>query len=353
MAEQMSADTQTSTEEERQEFYGRLDPQHVKPLWVEIRKLLARVPQPKAVPHRWVYQDVRPLLMESGDLITAEEAERRVLILENPALEGLASTTDTLYAGLQLILPGEIAPAHRHSPSALRFIVEGTGAYTAVDGERAYMEEGDLILTPSWTWHDHGCDGDSPMVWLDGLDIPTIRFMAVQFAEDYPEPTFPESRPSGDALARYGSNMLPVDVDRGSKNSPVFRYPYEQSRAALEQMQKSGEIDLYEGLKLEYINPATGGPVMPTMSCFMQMLPKGFKTEPYRSTDSTVFSVVEGSGTVQIGDVKFSWTKRDVFAVPTWMQYQISTNEDSVLFSFSDRVAQKSLGLWREQKGNK
>ncbi len=342
----------TSPNSERREFYGRLAPHSLAPLWEDIRNLLLRQPAPAAVPHVWRYDDVRPLLLESGRLITAEEAERRVLILENPALPGQACATDTLYAGLQLILPGEVAPAHRHTPSALRYIVEGTGAYTSVDGERAYMEVGDLILTPSWTWHDHGSDGDGPTVWLDGLDIPILRFMTTTFVERYADPVYPESRPAGDNRARYGANMLPVNGSWASKSSPVFHYPYARSREALEKMRQAGDIDPYQGHKLEYINPATGGAAMPTMSSFLQLLPKGFRMEPYRSTESTVYSAVEGSGKATIGDTELTWSARDTFAVPAWMQHTLEAGEDSVLFSFSDRVMQQSLGLWREQRGN-
>ena len=151
------------------EFYNRIDKQELAPLWEVIHRLVAPKPITRAVPHLWQYEQVRPFLLESGAIISAKEAERRVLILENPVLRGEARTADTLYAGLQLILPGEVAPAHRHTPAALRFIVEGEGAYTAVDGERAYMRVGDLILTPSWSWHDHGHEGEGPMVWLVGL----------------------------------------------------------------------------------------------------------------------------------------------------------------------------------------
>lgn len=345
-------DQGASNHPERGEYYARLAPHNLAPLWEDLRNLLLRAPSPEAVPHVWRYADVRPLLLESGALITAEEAERRVLILENPALPGKACATDTLYAGLQLILPREIAPAHRHTQSALRYIVEGSGAYTAVDGEKAYMEEGDLILTPSWTWHDHGNTSDDPMVWLDGLDIPILRFMTTTFVEHYPDPVYPESRPSGDSLARYGANMLPVNETRAQMTSPVFRYPYERSREALEKMHLAGDVDPYEGCKLEYINPATGGAAMPTMSSFLQLLPKGFKTESYRATDSAVYSVAEGAGTVCIGNDELAWGKRDTFAVPAWMPHTFEVSEDSVLFSFSDRVMQQSLGLWREQRGN-
>ncbi|HLB98154.1 MAG TPA: cupin domain-containing protein, partial [Acetobacteraceae bacterium] len=154
----------------RQQFYDQLGPHSLAPLWERLHTLVTRAPTTPAVPVLWDYDNVvRPYLMQAGALITAKEAERRVLILENPGLHGHTSVTHALFAGLQLILPGEVAPAHRHAQSALRFVIEGRGAYTAVEGERALMEPGDFITTPSWTWHDHGNDGDAPVVWLDGL----------------------------------------------------------------------------------------------------------------------------------------------------------------------------------------
>src|SRR5262245_55187007 len=151
----------------RELYYKRIAPQHLKPLWEVLHSLVPDRPQPKCVPTLWRFADIRPALLEAGELISAKEATRRVLILENPAFAGESKITNSLYAGLQLLLPGEVAPAHRHTQSALRFVLEGKGAFTAVDGERAFMEPGDLILTPSWTYHDHGSKIRDPVIWLD------------------------------------------------------------------------------------------------------------------------------------------------------------------------------------------
>ena len=214
--------------------------------------------------------------MQAGGLITAKEAERRVLILENPGLRGQTSITHSLFAGLQLIMPGEVAPAHRHSQSALRFIIEGHGAYTAVEGERTMMEPGDFVITPSWTWHDHGNDTDQPMVWLDGLDIPIVRLFDAGFAEPANADSQTVTRPEGDSLARYGANMLPVDWHPTTKSSPVFNYPYARSREALATLSRNGDPDPCHGYKLRYVNPASGESPMPTIGTFMQLLPAGF-----------------------------------------------------------------------------
>jgi gentisate 1,2-dioxygenase len=290
--------------------------------------------------------------MEAGRLITAKEAERRVLILENPGMPGLSRATTSLYAGLQLILPGEVAPAHRHTQSALRFIIEGDGAYTSVDGEKTLMQPGDFVITPSWTWHDHGNESRQPMVWMDGLDIPLVQMLDASFAEGYGEDLHPLTRPVGDSLARYGAGMLPLDYRSDRPTSPVFNYPYGRTREALETMRRTEEWDPCHGLKMQYVNPVTGDYAMPTIAAFMQLLPKGFATAPYRATDATIYSVVEGTGRSFVGGEEFTWGPRDTFVVPSWQRHWHQAEDDATLFSFSDRPAQKKLGLWREDRGN-
>ena len=334
----------------RQEFYARIDPHHLRPLWEVIHALVPPAPNTPCVAALWKYDALRPFLLESGRLITAEEAIRRVLILENPALRGQSCITQSLYAGLQLILPGEVAPSHRHTQSALRFIVEGSGAYTAVDGERTIMHPGDFIITPSWTWHDHGNDADVPVVWLDGLDIPMVRFFDAGFAENDVARSQKVTRPEGNSMARYGANMLPVrHASPYGATSPIFNYPYAKSREALGNLLRDGELDPWHGVKLRYVNPATGGWTMPTMGTCMQLLPPGFAGRPYRSTDGTVYSVVEGTGRVQIAGQNFAFGPRDHFVVPSWQPVSLHADGECVLFSFSDRPVHEALGIWREQ----
>jgi gentisate 1,2-dioxygenase len=334
---------------ERQAFYEVLDREDLAPLWETLATLVTPEPRPACVPACWRYEPLRALLLEAGALITAEEAERRVLVLENPGIRGRSQITGSLYAGLQIILPGEIAASHRHAASALRFIVEGEGAYTAVDGERVSMHPGDFIITPSWTFHDHGNTGDEPVVWLDGLDVPIVNLFDTSFAQRYGAQSQPIAHAEDDAAARYGSNMLPLEYEVHGGNSPLFAYRYEQCRAALERLSRQGRVDVVHGLKLQYANPATGGYPMPTIGAFLQMLPAGFDGGDYRSTDATVFSVAEGSGFSMIRGRRFDWQARDVFVVPSWSVVAHHAATEAVLFSFSDRPAQKALGLWREQ----
>ena len=340
--------------QQRQQLYTDLSALHLSPLWESLHSLVPREPKAPYVPALWRYTDILPHLMRAGELITAEEAIRRVLILENPGLQGSASITQSLYAGLQLILPGEVAPSHRHSQSALRFIVEGQGAFTTVDGERTNMRRGDFIITPSWAWHDHGNPGvdgiSEPVVWLDGLDIPLVRFFDAGFAENGEAMAQTVKTPAGISFANYGHNMAPVRNLHSARHSPIFNYPYERSREALQHLLDHTALDDWDGVKLRYINPLTGRYPMPTIATFLQLLPRHFHGKSRRSTDGTVYSVVEGSGRATIGDQTFSFTARDTFVAPSWLPVRFETHgEDTVLFSFSDRPVLEAMGLWREE----
>jgi gentisate 1,2-dioxygenase len=337
---------------EREQFYERIADFNLAPLWERLHSLVTAEPVTPCQPAVWHYRDVRPWLMRSGGLITAQEATRRVLILENPGLKGRTAITHSLFAGLQLILPGEVAPAHRHTQSALRFIIEGAGAYTAVDGERTTMRPGDFVITPSWTWHDHGNEAREPMVWLDGLDIPIVRLLDASFAEPGEADAQTVTRAEGDSAARFSNNLVPVDWQPSVKTSPVFNYPYERSRESLATLAKNEDADPCHGHKLRYVNPATGDFAMPTIGTFIQLLPKGFSTRPYRASDSTVFVAVEGSGESRIADRIFRWEPHDIFVVPSWHWVGHRADDEAVLFSYSDRPVQQKLGLWREQRGN-
>jgi gentisate 1,2-dioxygenase len=295
---------------ERQAYYERIGGHNLAPLWEVLHTIVRKEPKPESVPAIWHYDEIRDYVLESGSLITAKEAERRVLILENPGLPGSSMITESMYAGLQLILPGEIAPAHRHSQSALRFVIEGEGAYTAVEGERTVMSPGDFVITPSWTWHDHGNESDQPMVWMDGLDIPIVALTNTQFAEQLGEDAQSIGGPVGDSYARYGQGMLPEGYEAPSLTSPVFNYPYARTRDALETMRRLEEWDPCHGLKMRYVNPVNGDYAMPTIGTHMQLLPKGFEGASYRSTDATIFSVVEGTGRTTVGDQVFEWGPR-------------------------------------------
>lgn len=293
-----------------------------RPLWTVMDKMVPAEPTPRAVPHLWKYKPLKALLDRAGELIGAEEAERRVLMLINPALEP-PCTTDTLFAGYQYILPGETAPAHRHSAFALRFIVEGTRAFTAVGGERVWMEPGDLILTPSWTFHDHGKEGEGPMVWLDGLDLPVVHFPKVNFKQEWDAARFP----SFDAPA--GTNLS---------------YPWTETRARLEAIPGPHAT-------VEYLQRIGGVPISRTIGAQAERLEQGARTPRRRTTACNIYNVVAGSGETRVGDVTLHWEKGDTFAIPAWHPFQVhNTGEGTAyLFSFNDRPLLQNIGLYREE----
>ncbi len=310
------------------QLYGVLPDLNYQPLWT-LKGALTPEPATRMVPCLWRYTEARELIAKAGELISAADAERRVLAFRNPgtAPHELARTTDTLWAAVQLVLPGEVAPAHRHTPAALRYIIEGEGAYTIVDGLRCPMERGDLVLTPNWSWHEHGHAGQGPMIWLDGLDIPMVHTMHLVFAEPGPGPAEPLGEP-----------------DR------TLVYKLADAERALDEL-RDGAADPHDDLIHEYRDPATGGPILPTLSAYLQLLRPGVRTQAHRHTSSAVYHVVRGSGSSTIGSRRFDWTQGDTFALPAWAVHEHANpgSSDALLFSFSDAPALESLGLLREQ----
>jgi gentisate 1,2-dioxygenase len=320
------SDIKTS-EEELLNYYEQLRAQHVTPAW--IGGGISVEPQSKAVPYLWRWRDLRPLAMRAAELVGTQQAERRVLRLTNPELPGM-SASNTLVANIQIVMPGEIARAHRHSAAALRLIIEGRGGYTVVNGERVPMFPGDLVLTPNWTWHDHANDTDAPMIWLDGLDTPLVRMLEAGFYEEYHR----ERQEFG-----AGANLSP------------WHYPMSQMRAALQRLAVADADGAADGVVLEYTNRVTGGPVMPTIACYAQLLRPGEQTRARRRVCCTNYHVVEGGGYSIVDGRRLDWEDKDVFTVPTWTFYEHVNNDDrpAFLFSFSDAPVMKALSLYREE----
>lgn len=331
----------------REAFYERIAKKDMAPLWKVMKSMVTKEPVTRCQPHVWHFDDYKSLVMESGGLITAEEAERRVLILENPALHGESKVTNSLFAGIQMIMPGEVAPAHRHAASAIRFVLDGEGAYTAVEGEKAFMSPGDFVITANWAPHDHGNPSKEPMLWLDVLDVPAVNFFEASFAEHFDDAMQKTTRQDGDSMSFYGSGVLP-DGTQTMNRTPIINYTYARTRPIIGRMAEAGDIDKRHGARVRYANPVTGGPVLPTMSANLALLPKGFKGEPYRSTEGVIFVCAEGEGTTTVDGKVLEWGHNDVFVVPPWKRYAHHAEKESVLFSISDRPAQEALGIWRE-----
>jgi gentisate 1,2-dioxygenase len=350
--EEIMQDTSPTTDAAtRQKYYDTIEPQSLAPLWEVLKGLVPPEPKSKADAHVWKYSQVRPLLMEAGKIVTAEEAERRVLVLENPALKGQSRITPSMYSGVQLVMPGEIAPAHKHTASALRFVLESDGGYTTVAGERTYMRRGDFVITPNGAWHDHGQEKSSPIIWVDGLDLHMINFFETGFMEHHNDKSQTITKQEGYSVSRYGSGLAPLEADSPfGQTTPIFNYTYERSSAALMEMVEAGSPNPHAAYALRYVNPLDGGWAMPTIATWLTHIPKGFETKASRATDGRTIIVVEGEITAEIDGKTFMMGESDIGVIPSWAWQTVRADKDAVVFTFSDRSAQEKLGIWREEK---
>ncbi|WP_128639641.1 cupin domain-containing protein [Rhodococcus opacus] len=324
------------------------------PLWRYYGSVLPAEPQPSAVPYLWRYAALRPYLLRFLDELSLEEAERRVLMLINPGMVEPPATTTSLYAGLQIIGPGETAQAHRHTSNAFRYVIEGSGAYTTVNGERVHMNPGDLLLTPNWHWHDHYHEGDGPMVWLDALDYPlATNCLDINFFELYGDRSQKSSVPDDLSSRQFIHGQLsPAWEVAHTEASPVGNYPWAETARAFDAIADDAEGSAAEGVLLEYKNPLTGGPVLPTMGCRISRLRPGFRGTPIKRTSSAIYHVVQGSGVAQVGNQRLEWHDKDVFAVPPWHTFELrndSTSQDAYLFSYTNEPVLRALGFFREE----
>lgn len=333
--------------------YEALEQASTAPLWRYYGGLFPEEPKSRAVPYLWRFAELRPWLMHFAGALSLEEAERRVVMLVNPELREPPATLTTLYAGIQVILPHETAHAHRHTSGAFRFIIEGHGACTTVDGERLHMEPGDLLLTPSWHWHDHHHEFEGPMMWLDGLDYPLVNMLEAGFFEAYPERAQEALVPDDISTRQYIHGQLrPAWESPKGLSSPIGNYPWRETRAAFTDIGDDAEGTAVDGVLLEYTNPWTGGPTMPTIGCRVQRLRPGFHGEAHQHTTNTIYHVVQGAGTTIVDGVRLDWDEHDVFAVPTWATHEHlnrSGGDDAILFSYTDEPVMRSLGLYRER----
>lgn len=348
----MTAKRTTPLVDEATEFYQELERKHLVALWNVTANLLPKEPKSRAIPYLWRWDDLLPLVKRAGELAPIKRgAERRVLGFINPGLPGKYGATHTLWAGLQYLLPHEVAPAHRHSPGAIRFIIQGEGGFTTVEGDRCLMGRGDLVLTPPWTWHDHGNETDEPMIWLDGLDLPLVAELDAQFFEPFPEDAQALSKPVGDSERRYGIGQLrPTWEKSAGPFSPLMNYKWARTEEALRRLGTVGTSP-FDDVAMEYINPHTGGPIMPTLACWMQLIRPGVRTQAHRHTASVVYLAFEGSGYSVIDGQRFDWHKGDLFVVPPWAWHEHVSGErqEALLFSVQDKPVMEALGLYREQ----
>ncbi len=299
-------------------------------------------------PCLWKWQDVHDSLVRAGEVISLENSERRVVRLVNPGLDRKhAFATQTIQVSFQYVKPGENARAHRHTPAALRFVVQGSGAYTTVNGQQCVMEPGDLILTPKLTWHDHSNDGSAPIVWLDGLDFPLVTALHQVMQERYPERCQLIKENSEEVIGRIGNA-----IRHGLTLANFFHYKWRDTEPTLSALaQTAANRDRYDGYLLEYRNPVNGGPTMTTIQCAVQLLPANDKTDGHRHTSTVMYHVFRGQGVTEIGEERFEWHQGDTFVVPVWHAHRHinQSTEAAVLFSMSDAPALKALDLYREE----
>jgi gentisate 1,2-dioxygenase len=330
-------------------YSSALDKHALGPLWTALHTLLPPERVSRVVPCHWRWADVRPLLLEAARLVEMERAERRVLVLCNPGLDGTYAITASLFAGLQIIMPGETAPSHHHTPAALRMVVEGRGAYTTVEGIRCAMEPGDLIITPAMRWHDHGHEGQEPVVWLDGLDIPMVRAFDASWGSRMrpAAPPLTDTDPSADELTAAG--LLPRTSRYPQIGYPQVRWPWSAVRRAL--AAQAAQAPPATPVALRYVNPKTGAPPLATMGCEAQWLRPGERTRAERRTASAVFHVIEGEGESRVGEAIFAWSAGDTFAAPpwTWIEHRNPARSQACLFQYNDEPAVRALGLWEEE----
>ncbi|KAK4688411.1 gentisate 1,2-dioxygenase, partial [Tremellales sp. Uapishka_1] len=310
----------------QEKLFRDIEPLHVETLWTRMTKLNPPLPSPKSIAHKWEYKDIRPHLLRAGDLVSEKQAERRVLMLINPTM-GAPNTTDTLYAGLQLVMPGETAPAHRHTAFACRFIIEGNGGYTAVHGKRITMHRGDFILTPTWCYHDHGNDSDAtPMIWLDGLDLPQFQHYPVHFVQHYSEPRYPAKETTSSPILFPWSDMAAkLDATAGELDHTIVRYTNKQPGHDGEEVSK-------------------------IIGAQCERLEAGAKTKVVRETTSAVYHVIDGRGLSVIGNKTIEWVKGDTFTVPSWEPYHHEAETKTYLYRFDDRPMITALGFYRNDE---
>lgn len=335
-------------------YYKDLDKYDTGALWTVANDIEPWEPKALSEPTIWRHADLREHILRSLDLVTPEKAARRVVFLRNPKRKDVSACCGWLFSGIQVMRPGERAPAHWHAASALRFIMEGSGGYTVVDGHRITLSARDLVLTPGGTWHDHGIDPDGETsMWQDGLDIPLANVLEANFYGVHSENYQKSNYPNNDSPKTYSApGLLPVNHEWTKPYSPLLCYAWDKTYEALQNNAAVSDGSPYDGVMLRYSNPLTGGHIMTTMGAHMQMLRPAEATKAHRHTGNIIYQVAKGAGHSVINGRRFDWREKDIFCVPAWAWHEhanASLSEDACLFSFNDLPAMEKLGFYREE----
>ncbi len=330
------------------EFCGALAAKDLQPLWTQSGRLMPQVPHPRTLPWLWKWQTMLALAERAVELVPITKGgDRRVLALANPGLGGMPYTSTTLWAAIQYLGAHESAPAHRHTPSAIRFVMEGSGVWTTVDGDACDMRPGDLILTPNWAWHDHTNAGDDRMIWFDGLDLPFVANLESIFFERYDGTNQPVLTRNASEARYAGKGLRPRAGTPSAARSPLMRYAWEDTDRALDALlaKNGGPI-----ATITYVNPETGGSAIPTVGSEMHRLVAGKPTPVTRRAGSAVYVVYRGTGATVIDGLRFEWSAGDIFVAPSWSIVEHEAAERSDLFAVTDRPILEALGLYREER---
>ncbi len=351
VAKRFFAPDEFENKAEVDEFYKMVAEKDLQPLWTQ-KGLMLGEPPIRDVPFHWRWSDIKKLSERSGELIPIDRGgDRRVLSLTNPGLGGLPYASTTLWGAIQYLGPQEVAPAHRHSAAALRFVVEGSGVWTLVNGDPVAMEPGDLVLTPNWTWHEHHNPGDTPMMWFDALDLPLIRSVDALFYEDGPDfmvNRLVDAVSSSELEFGGGAGLVPFDMeDEQPNHSPLLAFRWKDTERTLESL-LSRRQDGYAALR--FSDPTNGKDVMPTMRCSMHRVAAGSEISPRQTTGSSIWLTFAGSARVSVGESEFQLEHGDLFVVPSWASMALSANEQTDLFCVSDAPVLEALGLMRQRK---
>jgi gentisate 1,2-dioxygenase len=328
-------------------FVAALEAANLHPLWDRYQRITPIRPQAQDQPFIWRWRDIEPFLHRSVKEVAINDIERRALILAHPAFANDTTTTSTMLAAFTVLEPGDRARPHRHTGAAIRFATNADGAATIVNGRRCEMRAGDLILTPPMCWHGHINESGRRIIWFDAANMPLIRGLDAHFFE----PGNPGANDfwqvdEGDERLWAEAGLAPDAPRAGAAHSPKYRYAGEATRRMLAAMAPGPD----GARTLRYVNPTTGGAVMPTLDCATIRLSAGAMTRKRRVTYNMICLVVSGRGHSRIGEHTFDWDQHDVFTIPhwTWACHQ-AIGGDADLFVVSDRAAFENLDLVREE----
>ncbi len=339
---------------ELEAYYDELAGLETGALWTVANDIEPWEPAPSSDPTIWRHAALREQILRSLELVSPEKAGRRVVYLRNPKRKEVSACCGWLFSGIQVMRPGERTTAHNHAASALRFIMEGAGGYTVVDGHRITFGARDFVITPNGTWHDHGVEEDGEIsMWQDGLDIPLTNALEANFYEVHPDLYQRPNYPENDSSNSYGApGLMPAGETWDRPYSPLMKFGWDETYEGLTNYAKVTDGSPHDGVIMRYTNPHTGGHVMQTMGAHMQMLRGGEHTKAHRHTGNVIYHVAKGTGWSVIGGTRFDWQEKDIFCVPAWMWHEhanASDGEDACLFSFNDFPVMEKLGFYREE----